>query len=122
MLPGFFFETRGRHPFVDEEKRLEPVDMHYGDQVTDQLVYHLPAGFAVEGAPQATTIPWLAHAAFVSKSVAEPGQITVARRFSRAFTIAKPEEYNDLRGFYQKIAATDQQQIVLTSAPAAHGN
>src|SRR5208283_1521858 len=41
LLPGFFFETRGDRPFVDQEKRLEPVDMHYADQGTDQVVYHL---------------------------------------------------------------------------------
>ena len=35
LLPGFFFETRGHVPFVSEEKRLEPVDMHYADRVTD---------------------------------------------------------------------------------------
>ena len=42
ILPGFFFETRGHTPFVNEEKRREPVDMHYGDRVTDQVTYHLP--------------------------------------------------------------------------------
>jgi hypothetical protein len=41
---------------------------------------------------------------------------------SRAFTIAKPEEYQDLRAFYQKVAAADQQELVLTRAPAAKGN
>jgi hypothetical protein len=40
----------------------------------------------------------------------------------RGFTFAKAEEYQDLRGFYQKVAAADQQQLVLTSAPAAKGN
>jgi hypothetical protein len=47
MLPGFFFQTRGLLPFVNEDQRLEPVDMDYADQVTDQLVYHLPPGLAV---------------------------------------------------------------------------
>jgi hypothetical protein len=119
LLPGFFFETRGRHPFVNQEKRLEPVDMHYDDQVGDQIVYHLPAGLTVEGAPQDAKIPWAGHAAYVTKAVVAPGQITIARQLSRAFTIAKPEEYNDLRAFYQKIAAADQQQLVFTTAPAA---
>jgi hypothetical protein len=122
LLPGFFFETRGSHPFVDQEKRLEPVDMHYGDQVTDQLVYHLPPGLAVEGAPQETSIPWPGHAGFVSRSKAEPGKITVVRQLSRAFTLAKAEEYQDLRGFYQKVASADQQQLVLIRATDAKGN
>jgi transglutaminase-like putative cysteine protease len=126
LLPGFFFETRGRLPFVNQEKRLEPVDMHYGDLVIDQITYHLPANLTVEGAPQDTKISWQGHAVFVTKTASAPGQITIARSLARAFTLAKPEEYQDLRGFYQKVAAADQAQLVLTTvapaAPAAKGN
>jgi hypothetical protein len=45
-----------------------------------------------------------------------PGQIEVTRTLARAFTLAKPEEYQDLRGFYQKVAVADQGQLVLTAA------
>jgi hypothetical protein len=45
--------------------------------------------------------------------------VVVARTLARAFTEAKPEEYQDLRGFYQKVATADQQQLVLAAAPAA---
>jgi hypothetical protein len=31
----------------------------------------------------------------------------------------RPKEYPDLREYYQKIATADQQQLVLTAAPAA---
>jgi type IV pilus biogenesis protein CpaD/CtpE len=35
----------------------------------------------------------------------------------------KADEYDALRGFYQKMAAADQQQLVLTTAaPAGSGN
>ena len=122
MIPGFFFETRGAHPFVAQEKRQQPVDMHYGEIVTDQVTYHLPAGFTVEGAPQDAKITWPEHALLVDKSVPAPGQITIVRQLARAFTLAKPEEYQDLRGFYQKVAASDQQQLVLTTAAAGKGN
>lgn len=124
LLPGFFFEARGHAPFVNQEKRLEAVDMQYGERVTDQITYYLPAGVTVEGAPQDTKISWQGHAVFVSKSVQQPGQIIVARSLARAFTLAKPEEYQDLRGFYQKVAAADQQQLVLTTSAstATKGN
>jgi hypothetical protein len=122
LLPGFFFETRSRRPFVDQEKRTEMVDMHYGDRVTDQVVYRLPPSLSVEGAPQDTKISWPDHAVFITKTVTAPGQVTIARTLGRAFTFAKPEEYQDLRGFYQKVAAADQQQLVLTAAPTAKGN
>jgi hypothetical protein len=117
ILPGFFFETRGSIPFVNEDKRLEPVDMHFGNRVTDDITYHLPDGMTVEGAPQDTNIPWPGHALLIAKSATQPGEITIGQTLSVAFTIAKPEEYQDLRSFYQKVAAADQEQLVLTASP-----
>jgi hypothetical protein len=122
LLPAYFFETRGAHPFVAQENRLEQVDMHYGELVTDQITYHLPSGMTIEGAPQDARISWPDHAVLVTKSASAPNQITIARTMARAFTFAKPEEYQDLRAFYQKIAAADQQQLVLTAAQVAKGN
>ena len=122
LVPGFFFETRANQPFVDQEKRIEPVDMHYADQVTDQITIDLPAGLSVEGAPQSANVPWANRAVFATKSVVNPNQVIIARQFSRGFTIVKPEEYRDLRDFYQKVAATDQQQLVLTASPSRKGN
>jgi hypothetical protein len=119
LLPGFFFQTRGHQPFVAQEKRLEPVDMHFADQVADQITYHFPANLTVEGAPQDAKILWEGHAAMIAKSKTNPGQITVARALSRAFTTVKPAEYQDLRGFYQKVAAADQAQLVLAKTPPA---
>jgi hypothetical protein len=119
ILPRFFFETRAAVPFVNEDKRVIPVDMHYGRRVTDEITYHYPDGVNVEGAPQDASIPWPSHAAFIAKSVAQPGQITVRQTLLVGFTIAKPEEYQDLRAFYQKVAGADQEQLVLTMPAAA---
>jgi hypothetical protein len=122
MLPGLFFATRSGHPFVNSENRQTPVDMHYPDQVTDQVTYHLPDGMSVEGAPRDDKFGWPQHAAFTVRTAQAPGKITVARQLSRAFTFATAAEYQDLRGFYQKIASADQQQIVLTRTVAEKGN
>ncbi len=123
LLPGYFFETRGAHPFVAEEKREEPVDMRYADEITDEITYHLPPDLTVEGSPQDGRIPWQGHAVLVARTQAGPGQVTVARQLARGFTFAKPEEYQSLRDFYQKVATADQQQLVLTrTATAAKGN
>ncbi len=119
ILPGFFFETHAAVPFVNEDKRLIPVDMHYGRRVTDEITYHLPDGVTVEGAPQDASIPWPSHAALIAKSVAQPGQITIRQTLLIGFTLAKPDEYQDLRAFYQKVAGTDQEQLVLTLPSAA---
>jgi hypothetical protein len=119
ILPGFFFETRAAVPFVNEDKRIAPVDMHFGRRVTDEITYHFPDGANVEGAPQDATIPWPSHAALIDKSVAQPGQITIRQTLLVGFTFAKPDEYQDLRAFYQKVAAADQEQLVLSTPPVA---
>jgi hypothetical protein len=122
ILPGYFFAARGNTPFVNQENRKEPVDMQYGEHISDQIVYHLPAGFTVDGAPQDTKIAWPGHAVYITKSQASPGQIVIARSMARAFDQAKPEEYQDLRGFYQKVAAADQADVVLTMTAPRTGN
>jgi hypothetical protein len=80
----------------------------------------------VEGAPKDSQIPWQGHAVYGLKTTTQPGVVTVNRQIVRAFSLAKPEEYQDLRSFYQKVTAADQQQLVLTStaqpAQAAKGN
>lgn len=122
MLPGFFFEARGRRPFVDQARRTEAIDMHYAERVTDQVVYHLPPSLAVEGAPKDAKIPWADKAVLDVKVSPSPGGVTVTRSFARGFTLLKAEQYQDLRAFYQKIAENDQQQFVLTQAVERKGN
>jgi hypothetical protein len=119
LLPALFFSTRGGQVFAEQEKRATAVDMEYGEQVVDQITYVLPEGYVVEGAPADATLQWPGHAMYLVKSQSAPGRFTIARRLARAFDQAKPEEYKDLRGFYLKVASADQQQIVLTAAPAA---
>jgi hypothetical protein len=122
LLPGFFFETRGNVPFVNQEKRLEAVDMHYGDRVTDIVTYDLPIGMTVEGAPQDNKIVWNGHAVYAVQSQASTGKLEIARTMARAFALSAAEEYADLRGFYQKVAAGDQEQLVLTESAAANAS
>ncbi|MGB6743132.1 MAG: DUF3857 and transglutaminase domain-containing protein [Terracidiphilus sp.] len=122
LLPGFFFETRGHVPFVNQEKRMEQVDMHYADRVTDLVAYNLPAGLTVEGAPQDTKVAWAGHAIFVVKSQQDSGKLTIAHSVARGFALAKADDYQDLRGFYQKVAAADQEELVLTTSAVAKVN
>jgi hypothetical protein len=122
MLPGFFFETRSAHPFVSVEKRLTDVDMHFGNIMNDQVTYQFPAEMSVEGAPATARIAWEGHEILSTKSVPSPGKVVIVRVLTRAFTYATAAEYQDLRGFYQKVAASDQQQLVLTLAAPAKGN
>jgi hypothetical protein len=122
FLPGFFFESRAKHPFVAQEKRETPVDVHYAKREADDVTYHLPAGFTVESAPKVDGTTWPDHAILKYGSEAKGSTVRVVRNLVYNFTLLEPKEYGGLHDFYQKVAAADQQQLVLTRAPAATGN
>jgi hypothetical protein len=122
FLPGLFFESRAKHPFVTQDKRITPIDVHYAQMDSDEVTYHLPSGYSEESMPQSADLTWPDRAMLRIHSVAKDGSVEVQRVFAHNYAILEPKEYNDLHSFYLKVAATDQQQIVLTRAPAAKGN
>lgn len=122
LVPAFFFSTGAHKQFVDEPTRAIPVDLHYAEQIIDDVIYHLPAGFTIESAPQPTQLPWAGHAALVTKTTSAPGVIDIKHIYARAFILLDAKEYPALRDYYQKLATNDQQQLVLSPAPASSGN
>lgn len=122
LLPAFFFEVRGHKPFLDQSQRQTPVDMHYGEQIIDQVIYQFPSSLSVEAAPKETSIAWADQAGLRTKVIQDAGAVTIARSSVRSFTLLGPERYQDLRNFYQKVDANDQQQLVLAITPEHKGN
>jgi hypothetical protein len=122
FLPGLFFESRAKHPFVAQDKRSTPIDVHYPRMEEDDVTYHLPPGFTVESMPQDANTAWPEHALLNIHSSAEDGSVTVFRTLAYNFTLLDPKNYPNLHDFYQKVATADQQQLVLTRAPVAKGN
>ena len=122
FLPGVFFESRAKHPFVEVANRMTAVDMSYASTIKDDVTYHLPESFTTESFPPDASIPWTGHAVFVMKSTSTKGQIAVGRTLARGFTLVEPKEYGDLRNFYQKISTADQQQMVFTLSTTSASN
>lgn len=122
LLPGVFFQRHGGEPFVKEAQRLEPVDMHYAEETADQVVYHPPTGYAVESSAQDTNDLWKGYAQLIVKSKTQPGQITVDRVLVRTFDTLPVDDYPELRGFYEKVAAADQSEVTLKQAATGRGN
>jgi Domain of Unknown Function with PDB structure (DUF3857)/Transglutaminase-like superfamily len=122
FLPGLFFESRAKHPFVAEDKRTTPVDVHYAMMEQDDVTYHLPAGFTIESEPQAASTSWPNHAVLKISSVTNGDSVQVLRSLAYNYTLLDPKDYANLHDFYQKVAAADQQQLVLSRAQIAKGN
>jgi hypothetical protein len=122
LLPGSFFTINEDRVFVEQPDRKLEVDMHYAKQVKDGVLYHLPPGYGLETTGPTASVPWPGSATFVMKSTATGNDLSVMTTLARAFTILQPEEYGQLRDFYQKVAAADQQQLVLHATEAPKGN
>jgi len=122
FLPTSFFASRGNPPFVTQNRRVTPVDMHYARLTEDDVTYVFPPDYRVEGMPAASDISWPDMALLKISSKANDGAVQVERRLAYNFALLDPREYPDLHGFYQKVAAADQQQIVLARAAVSKGN
>jgi len=122
FLPELFFESRAKHPFVAQDKRIVPVDVHFARLEQDDVEYDLPRGFKIEDAPQPADISWPNRAQFKVGSHESDGSVTIRRAMAYNFTLLDPKEYADLHDFFLKVAAADQQQIILTASSTPKAN
>jgi hypothetical protein len=122
FLPEMFFEAHTKHPFVAQDKRTVPIDVHYPSTERDEVTYRLPAEFTMETAPPPTDISWPKSALLKASADPKGNVVTVGRVAAFNFTLLAPEAYNDLHDFYRKVAAADQQQLVFTRGQVAKGN
>jgi hypothetical protein len=122
FLPELFFESRATHPFVAQDKRMVPVDVHYPRMEQDEVTYELPSGFRVADMPQAANFTWSNRAQFKVASIEDHGSIIIRRAMAYNFTLLDPKEYPDLHDFFLKAAATDQQQLILTASSTPKAN
>jgi len=122
FFPGLLFQARAKHPFIAQDKRATPIDVHYPKTEADDVTYRLPPGWVIESAPQNSSGAWPGSAVFQIASKANGDTVKVERTLLYNFTILGPADYPNLRDFYLKLAAADQQQLVLARASAAKGN
>jgi uncharacterized protein (DUF885 family) len=117
-----FFEAQGKHPFVAQDKRTTPVDVHYAKMEQDDVTYRLPEGYTIESVPQKSDTMWGGHAELKVSSQTTGSTVEVLRTLVYNFALLGPKDYPDLHDFYQKVATADQQQVVLSRAVVAKGN
>jgi hypothetical protein len=118
FLPGTFFEANAKPLFV-HEKRENPVDLHFPYMVRDTVTLTLPAGFTVESVPKDAEIPLPNFADYVSKYKGTDTVYAYSRLMAVANIIYSAKEYAQIKDFYAKANAQDQQQAVLHLAAVA---
>ncbi len=112
ILPAFLFEARGKHPFVEDEKREVPVDLHYATMEEDEVVYHLSPAAKLNSLPRDEDYDWAGRIGFATRFKQADNGITVKWTFIRTAAVIDPSLYSNLRFSYKRISNADQQQLV----------
>jgi hypothetical protein len=124
FLPAMFFEN-GSKPLFVHDKRTVPVDLKYPYGAKDTVLLRLPSSMAIESAPKDAAIPLPNNAAYQVTFKQQPGTLEVSRVFILANSSYMPDAYPNLKDFYQKVNAKDQEQAILqpaaNSAPKPSG-
>jgi hypothetical protein len=121
FLPSGFFEA-GARPLFDEQKRETMIDLHYPYVARDEVNIQLPSGLTVEALPAAAKIPMENEALYQMLYGNKGGEFQEIRQLTLGTPLYKAAQYGELRDFFQKAAAQDQQPVVLERlATAAAG-
>ena len=121
FVPVEIFEAN-THPKFSQPKRELPIYFPYGQQVVDQITFTLPAGVEIESTPASDKIKMDQFAVMEAESVVKANTITWTRTFALGTILFSPEEYEQVRTFYNKVNHKDQEQAVLKVASHAAGN
>jgi transglutaminase-like putative cysteine protease len=117
LIPADIFESNEK-PLFPNPKRETPIDFLYTSFDAHAVRYTLPQTLKVETAPEGQTYPLPATAVFTFRTAQTPNTITTYRNLACAKSYVLAKDYADLRAFYQKLEAKDQETIVLTHATA----
>ncbi len=118
LVPANLFETNSKPKFPQSKRELS-IDMHYPSVIQDAVRFKLPGGIVIESAPAADNGTLKGFAGFTTSSKTASNSVTLYRNVTVAKTFFMPDDYADLRGFYSKLEAKDQETLILTHAGAA---
>ena len=118
LLPGDIFEVNAK-PTFPHEKRDLPVYFNYASSTLDAMRITFPAGLSPESVPNDVQLPFQKVAIYSidakSNAITSPSH----RNFLMGDLIFSLEQFPELRTFYGKFEARDQEPIVLKAAAPA---
>jgi hypothetical protein len=95
-----------------QQERKFPVYFPFAFAENDRIIITLPAGTVVESFPQRQSEN-IGYAAYQSASQSDGRQLVMQRQLRVNGIFFRPDQYSDLKGFFGKVRAGDEQQIVL---------
>jgi transglutaminase-like putative cysteine protease len=118
MIPVYLFQVRQKNAFQHNERKY-PVYFPYAFAEADKIIVGIPAGFTLEGtAPdQNTKLP---YAVYVMKSQLTGSQLVTERQLALNGIFFDTDHYGQMKDFFGKVQAGDEQQAVLGTRGAVN--
>jgi hypothetical protein len=116
LVPVGLFSARERHVF-DHAERVHPIYIEYPYTESDDINIQIPAGWQVSSLPKGWTDTGRV-VSYTLKAENDKGKLHLARTLAVNFIIMEVKYYPALRGYFQEIKTTDDQQIVLDPGAA----
>jgi hypothetical protein len=110
LVPASPFHAGQEDAFKEQERRF-PVYFPYAFEEDDRISILVPEGLFLESVPQAQTAT-LAYAGYQSVSRFEGGRLRTQRVLKVNGVFFRPEQYADVKGFFDKVQSADEQQTV----------
>ncbi len=112
FLPATFFESTSQ-PLFALQKRTLPVTLDYPYAIEDTVTIKLPPALTIESLPKDAEVNYPQNALYRAKFTQEPGFVKSNRVFALGNTAYRPDEYPELKGFYEKVNAKDKESAVM---------
>jgi hypothetical protein len=100
-----------------ETKRENPVDLHYPYVARDEVSLTLAPGLTFENVPSNAKVPLKNLALFQEVYGSKGSEYQQVRQMAIGTPLYKADEFSDLRDFFQKASAQDQEPLVLKRIP-----
>ena len=108
-------------PMFSAAERVNPIYLYYQSREIDEIHIALPPEAEIESLPPNTQVK-LEYAMYQNEQKPEGHGIFGRRDLAMGTIGIAVEEYKDIKGFYDKVKAADDQQAILRGAPHAAGN
>jgi hypothetical protein len=112
LIAGDLFETNSMPTFTQEKRELA-VMFWYPYTSVDVIRINLPAAFRVESLPIGGSVKLPKMAVYGMTAKTDPKGMTIRRELDVAEVTYLPNEYPQLRSFYNEFEAKDKEPIVL---------
>ena len=118
MTPAFFFPTLQKNMFIHDYRKY-PIVFSYPFTETDQVTIKLPEGYAMEAPPYRRKSS-LKYAGYEVSSSLDGNQLTTKRTLRFDGLRFDPDQYSELKSFFNIVQAGDAGQAVLQRQETAN--